>query len=386
MSVFKRQRGGVESKTYSYKFTWKNQQILRKTPFTNREQAERAEATHLEALQKGMYDVANQLRHRETHTATIDDIIKVYRDHAGALNPATVTNNITALKSILRRVHGDNIDPGKMSAGSLNERLIHDYQREMLKATATNRLAHNTAKTTLSSNLRQARSLFSNKRIAIYKQLDLPDLTGFLRTHVDQPDKTRFKAPDTNLVNRTFTEALNLKKTDPRAYKAFLCAIGLGLRRKEIVYAQYTWFKHVPLPLPETMHGPPMHRIIMTVEINEEFAPKGREERRVPVEQHIHNELMALHIAAINTPEYILEGSKSQRYQTFRRLNKWLFDLGWTTRKKTHQLRKLYGAMVATQHGIYAAQKLLGHKDPRLTSDTYADLVTLPTIKIFQAA
>jgi hypothetical protein len=53
---------------------------------------------------------------------------------------------------------------------------------------------------------------------------------------------------------------------------------------------------------------------------------------------------------------------------------------------KAHELRKLYGAEVASEFGIYAAQKLLGHKDPRLTSARYASLTELPDVNIFGAS
>ena len=41
-------------------------------------------------------------------------------------------------------------------------------------------------------------------------------------------------------------------------------------------------------------------------------------------------------------------------------------------------LRKQFGAMVASSAGLYAAQKLLGHSSPDLTSRIYADLISLP--------
>ena len=56
---------------------------------------------------------------------------------------------------------------------------------------------------------------------------------------------------------------------------------------------------------------------------------------------------------------------------------------GLVTRKKTHELRKLYGSIVAARHGLFAAQKLLGHKDPKVTSRFYAGLTDLPAVSIF---
>ena len=64
---------------------------------------------------------------------------------------------------------------------------------------------------------------------------------------------------------------------------------------------------------------------------------------------------------------------------TDRRLNKWLNDLGWPFAKKGHELRRWFGAQVATQTGsLFAAQRMLGHASPNTTNQYYADLVDSP--------
>ena len=45
-------------------------------------------------------------------------------------------------------------------------------------------------------------------------------------------------------------------------------------------------------------------------------------------------------------------------------------------------MRKLYGAQIATGYGLYVAQKLLGHTDPKITSDYYAALCSIPNVEV----
>ena len=53
-----------------------------------------------------------------------------------------------------------------------------------------------------------------------------------------------------------------------------------------------------------------------------------------------------------------------------------------TTYKGVHEMRMLYGAQIATGYGLYVAQKLLGHTDPKITSDYYAALCSIPDVQV----
>lgn len=46
--------------------------------------------------------------------------------------------------------------------------------------------------------------------------------------------------------------------------------------------------------------------------------------------------------------------------------------------KKAKKQPKLYGSLVATQHGLYTAQRYLGHSSPQVTAAYYADLIDRP--------
>ncbi len=57
----------------------------------------------------------------------------------------------------------------------------------------------------------------------------------------------------------------------------------------------------------------------------------------------------------------------------FDRLNEWLGSKGVMANKPLHELRKEIGALVATQHGIYAASRFLRHSDITTTARHYAE-------------
>ena len=50
--------------------------------------------------------------------------------------------------------------------------------------------------------------------------------------------------------------------------------------------------------------------------------------------------------------------------------------------KPIHELRKVYGSMIATEHGIYAAKELLGHSTIAVTERIYAAYLKQPTVNL----
>ena len=57
----------------------------------------------------------------------------------------------------------------------------------------------------------------------------------------------------------------------------------------------------------------------------------------------------------------------------FDRLSQWLRSKGVKANKPLHELRKEIGALIATEHGIYAASRFLRHSDITTTARHYAD-------------
>src|SRR5438445_7714043 len=56
----------------------------------------------------------------------------------------------------------------------------------------------------------------------------------------------------------------------------------------------------------------------------------------------------------------------------FDRLNEWLRSKGVKANKPLHEMRKEIGALIATEHGIFAASRFLRHSDITTTARHYA--------------
>jgi hypothetical protein len=52
----------------------------------------------------------------------------------------------------------------------------------------------------------------------------------------------------------------------------------------------------------------------------------------------------------------------------------WLRSQGVTDARPLHTMRKEIGSIVATEHGLFAAQRYLRHSTPTITAAIYADV------------
>jgi len=159
-----------------------------------------------------------------------------------------------------------------------------------------------------------------------------------------------------------------LKPSEPEVYKAFLLGLFAGMRRAEIDLLEWRMLdreKHV-IRLQET-----------------EWLKLKTEDSagEITVDTEVLNELFEFKQAS--TSQFVITSDRPARNdsarvyyrceQVFERLNDWLRSKGVTANKPLHELRKEIGALVATQHGIYAASRFLRHSDITTTARHYAD-------------
>ena len=117
------------------------------------------------------------------------------------------------------------------------------------------------------------------------------------------------------------------------------------------------------------------------MQATDDWVPKGRKDRRVPLPEDIYADLLTMS----DDSEYVVPAATANERSkgVSRRLSKWFNDLGWPFEKKAHELRKWFGAQVATQtKSLFAAQRLLGHASAKTTDNYYADLVDMPDVHI----
>jgi integrase len=222
---------------------------------------------------------------------------------------------------------------------------------------------------TVNSYLRQARALFSKRNVLDkLRSIELPDALPFDGVALEPRTDTKFYGAGIEPLTLVRAAMDELDGDDHQEkLKAFLLAITLGLRRREIDMLEWQSFDFATATL----------RIIPT----KWYALKTNESAaELPIEPEILELFRGWRAGA--TSEFVIESDRSpksvnyQHYrcdETFKALLAWLRVKGVQGNKPIHSLRKLYGSALADQHGIHAASSGLRHADIRTTHEFYAD-------------
>jgi len=280
----------------------------------------------------------------------VEQLEASYTVFAADIDAKTREGNINSLKAVRRETGID--DPAILSPETW-------VKYKAIKLEGKEGAAKASALRSLRSCETKIRSLFRKDIRPLYG--NLPEkLVQFLSQPKTKAPPVSYTLPPQALIERTWELSKELAALAPKAHAAFIMAITGGLRVKEILGYREAWVSGCDYKL---IPAEP----VLTIPGSENlFQTKSRKSRTIPLGK-------AFLAAAC---ECITEGDVTT-------LNKWLKDkVGWTTQKGAHELRKLYGAQVATGYGLYVAQRLLGHSDPSVTSDYYADLCEVPRVVV----
>lgn len=260
--------------------------------------------------------------------------------------------------------------------GELTQEKITEWKRKRVARAGHSPAAIASARRTVSSYIRCARSLFAPEVIREIKSLTLPSTLPFAGVELEETGSTKYLSK----INAQLLIAAakdELKSNDPEAYKAFLLGLFAGLRKAEIDSLEWHMIDFagsvIRLEQTEWLH-------LKTVDSADE----------ITVDPEVIAELRAMIPQPANKPEpwsqFVLIGVRPPRpesprpyyrcEETFKRLNAWLRSKGITANKPLHELRKELGALIATEHGIYAASRFLRHSDISTTARHYADQKT----------
>jgi integrase len=255
----------------------------------------------------------------------------------------------------LRRVHAvplANITPDKIRA----------WRKRRLDRVGADKLAQRQALVSVNSTVRQARALFSRRKvIAKLHGVQLPAVLPFdgVEAHQITP-KFYGCGVDPRALMRDALAELNGSNL-----AAFLLLLTLGLRRREADLAEWTSF--------DFQAG--TFRVMPT----KWYTLKTRESAAtLPVEPEILALFKGWHAKAKGP--FILESErppKAVAYPYYRfdfePLLAWLRAKGLQGNKPLHALRKLYGSLLNDLGGIHAASAGLRHTNLRTASEFYAD-------------
>jgi len=226
--------------------------------------------------------------------------------------------------------------------------------------------AQKAAKIAVNSTLRQARSLFSPKRLA-YVQLPEGFKSPFDGLKLEARQSMRYRRGFD--VPKLIADAKNeLATPEPELFKVFLLALMVGLRRGEIDRLEWSAFSWEDLKL--------------HVEVTEHLALKSEDSTgAVDLDPELVTLFKEFHARSSGT--FVIESNLSARvgatYLSYRckpiftALSVWLRAHGVPGTRPIHTLRKEYGSQVCDRFGIYAASRALRHSDIAITSMHYLD-------------
>ncbi len=310
----------------------------------------------IEPILNGQWETAEKLKSKSGY-GTIGAIIERYQSQAED-RPATVRNNSSAIRLLVRTVHGGDSDA--KSSSVLTGDLIRQFERIRM-AGAKTEPARRRARASVRSYVVQARSLVAPRKMRFYEDINLPDLDAFRKERVEMPKRSKPRALDTGVIAAINAAAPKLASTDPAVYVAFLLFSRLGLRNVEIRNARWRWIEN--------------GRIGIIERPEENFYPKGSE-GWVPIAPDVLKELMRFR--HLSTNDYIVPGvtATDRKDAVDRRHSAWVGQWIKDRSKTSYELRRYAGSLVynATRD-ILKVRDFLRHASVETTQQWYAYLL-----------
>jgi integrase len=227
------------------------------------------------------------------------------------------------------------------------------------------------AKRTVNSYIRCARSLFAAAVVRELKGLQLPTELPFHDVELEEAGSQKYVSKITaqSLIADAKSE---LQSSDVEAYKVFLLGLFAGMRKAEIDSAEWRMMNFdtnvIRLEETEWLHLKTADSAA-AITVDSEVMTELR--LLMPAQKPSIKQRFVLQSPRAPQPKSLRPYYRAEA--TFDRLNNWLRGKGIRSNKPLHELRKEVGAVIATEQGIYAASKFLRHSDITTTARHYAD-------------
>jgi hypothetical protein len=263
-------------------------------------------------------------------------------------------------KRWLERVHA-------VKLAALTPEIVQQWKRAFLARAGDDPIRSRAAKISVNAFLRRAKSLFAPKTIKHLSRVRLPSPLPFERISFEPRQSMRYRST-IDVEKLTHDAHEELAQADPEAFKAFLLALGVGLRRIEIDRLEWTAFR--------------WDENVVRIEPTRHFDVKTEHSiGDVPVDSELILILRGYAAKArsnfvIESPNLPRPGATFENYRAqnvFERLSAWLRTKGVQAQKPIHELRKESGSMVNRKHGLTAAKDFLRHADIAITAAHYID-------------
>jgi integrase len=253
-----------------------------------------------------------------------------------------------------------------ISLAELTPVKVQEWKRSFLAGAASDATALRTARISVNAILRRARSLFSPRKLR-HLALALPRPLPFEGVEFEARQSMKYRS-EIDVEKLIAHARLEVEHNDPEAYKVFLLAVGLGLRRKEIDLLEWPSFR--------------WNENVVRIEPTRYFHPKSEDSiADLPVDPELMDVFRKYF--AESKGSFVIRSHRPplppRPHQYFRcdpifdRLVVWLRKHGLNGNKPLHTLCKEYGSLLTRRYGIHAASRALRHADLRTTSEHYSD-------------
>ncbi len=348
----------------------------------NREEAARTAARLYGEITAKGWDAAiaafNPDKVKKAEVETVGEFLRAVEESADTLSPRTLYGYTSSFRWLVAAVFGIEGDKsrfdyrkggndrwrakidGKKLSDLTPQKIEHALSKFITKAGASP-VDQNKAKRSAASVARQARALFSRKML---RRLPFDHVPNPFQGVEIEGAKVR-KYVGTMNAEKLFADARG--ELDGEAYKAFLLALGTGLRRKEIDNLQWQQID--------------AEKSVIRIRTTEDFGAKTEDsEDQVFVDPGLVSELMRFRESA--TGLFVLEGGESRpnaKYayyranDAFKRFITWLRVKGVMDNKPIHTLRKEFGSMIAATSDIHTASRQLRHSNIQTAASYYLD-------------
>ena len=298
--------------------------------------------------------------------ATLGEILVAFRKSGAQtlLSPRSIRQYAGSFEELVSTATGKEFNT-ETSSSILTEDLTRKY---MAACRAINPETGSPTRPdhSIQSSITQARCVLQENFSDIYRHLQMPDLKGFrIKKRFKKQIVAGFVPLDRQTVIDMETAAQSLWEIRESVWIPYAMMSVLGLRNGEVEKAKWSDFEERTV---YGMDGKPKLTRTFRVRADYEEAVTGE----IDVPEDFWAKLLPYKEAA--TTEYVCPGkNKTERAQVCERnINRFVERFIQGREKVSYELRKWAGSIVATKHGIYAAQRFLRHKSVTTTERYYA--------------
>ena len=292
--------------------------------------------------------------------ATLGEILSRFEDPKNIsrllISERSVAQYASALKTLVSTGTGKEYIPS-ISSSILTEKLVRDF---IARSREAKRPDHS-----INSHLTTARCVLSEKFSEIYDGLTLPDLKGFrLKKNFKGNKSEGFRDFGRQTVIDMESAAEALWQVREPVWVVYAMMSQLGLRNGEVERAKWSDFEERTI-----FNANGESSTIRTFRVVAQY------EEAIEGEIEVSDELwQKLSAYKKDDSEFVVPGKNKTERAIYceRMINRFVERFIPDRQKKSYELRKWAGSIVATRHGIYAAQRFLRHRSVTTTERYYA--------------